>query len=166
VILYGGESNVHTFKSNCDVDDLCAPPELNGQCSNAPTAIVQLVDPIVLSCAVVEESCKCHCVCCCCDIPDSVCGCMSGMLSDNGSAGRYLSISLGIFSVIRITRPAQYLIQATEYCVPDKECMMACDDDPCGVFRSMAFPTKEFCSGSAPALTTGPHDSTKNRCGC
>ncbi len=165
VILYGGESNVHTFKSNADTSDFCAQPDLTGQSSNAPTAIVQLVDPIVLSCAVVEEASRCCCCCCCYDIPDGVSSMVSGMLSDGENARRYLTISLGIFSIVRITRPAQYLIQATEYCVPDKECMTACDEDPCGVFRSMAFPTKEFCPASAPTLSLH-NDGGKGRCGC
>ncbi|MBQ7337253.1 MAG: hypothetical protein IJW40_02240 [Clostridia bacterium] len=166
VILYGGESNVRTFKSSCDTSSFCVEPDLTGESSNAPTAIVQLVDPIVLSCAVVEEACKCNCCCCCCDIPETVSTYMSGPLSDGDNARRYLTVSLGIFSVVRITRPAQYLIQATEYCVPDKECMTSCDDDPCGIFRSMAFPTKEFCPASTPALTSAGNDSGKNRCGC
>ncbi len=164
VILFGGESNVHTFKSSSDTVDFCAQPELMDQCSDAPTAIVQLVDPIILSCAVVEEACKCHCICSCCDIPSCVCGALSGNLCD-ADPKRFLTVSLGIFSVVRITRPAQYLIQATEYCVPDKECMTSCDDDPCSVFRGMAFPTKEFCPTNAPLLT-GNTDSGKNRCGC
>ena len=58
---------------------------------------------------------------------------------------RYLTVSLGIFSVIRIVRSAQYLIQATEYCIPEKECVPVEEDDPCRVFRSMPFPTGEFC---------------------
>jgi hypothetical protein len=89
---------------------------------------------------------------------------MSGAISD-GNGRRYLAVSLGIFSVIRLTRPAQYLIQATEYCVPDKECTTPCNDDPCGVFRSMAFPTKEFCHGSVatPSIQT---DGGHKHCGC
>ncbi|MBQ2805741.1 MAG: hypothetical protein IJF08_01680 [Clostridia bacterium] len=164
VILYGSESNVRTFKSSCESTDFCSAPDPACQSSNAPTAIVQLVDPIVLSCAVVEEASCCNCCCCCDDIPASLCDGLNGVLSD-ADARRYLVVSLGIFSVIRLTRPAQYLIQATEYCVPDKECMSPCDDDPCGIFRSMAFPTKEFCPASTPALTHPGNDGHKH-CGC
>ena len=164
VILYGGESSVHTFKSDCGVSDFCTPPDLRDRCSDTPTAIVQLVEPIVLSCTVVEECHHCNCCCNCCDIPETVCSYMSGALSD-GNGRRYLAVSLGIFSVIRLTRPAQYLIQATEYCVPDKECTMPCQDDPCGVFRSMAFPTKEFCPGTPASLNTHSNGG-KSGCGC
>ena len=90
---------------------------------------------------------------------------MSGMLTDGDNSRRYLSVSLGIFSIVRITRPAQYLVQATEYSVPDKECMMTCDDDPCGVFRSMAFPSKEFSPMGTTVLTSHT-EGNKNRCGC
>jgi hypothetical protein len=165
VILYGSESNVRTFKSNCDSTDFCNEPDPSCQSSNAPTAVVQLVDPIILSCAVVEESTCCNCCCCCDDIPEILSASMSGALNDR-DARRYLTVSLGIFSVIRLTRPAQYLIQASEYCVPDKECMSSCDDDPCGIFRSMAFPSKEFCPNATSALMGSGNEGSKNRCGC
>ena len=85
---------------------------------------------------------------------------MNDQLSD--SKGRYITVSLGIFSVVRLVRPAQYLVHATEYCVPDKVCISTEDDNPCSVFRSMAFPTAEFCP---PDFT--PHEGNKHgRCGC
>jgi hypothetical protein len=72
-----------------------------------------------------------------------------GDLADDGCNNR-LYVSIGIFSVIRIERPAQYLINASDYAVPDKECTAAEEDDPCKLFRSMAFPIQEF---SPPALS-------------
>ena len=68
-------------------------------------------------------------------------------------------MTLGIFSVVRIVRPGQYLINATEYMVPDKECVEAADDDPCSLFRKMAFPVSEF---SPPTLCPG---SIEKKCG-
>ena len=72
--------------------------------------------------------------------------------------GKRLYVSLGIFSVFRIERPAQYLISASDYCVPDKECVTNESDDPCSIFRNMAFPTGEFCPRSNGA------DRTTNGC--
>ena len=79
------------------------------------------------------------------------------------SDGRYLTVSLGIFSVVRIVRPAQYLIHATEYCVPDKECISTEDDNPCAVFRNMAFPTSEF---RPPGYLPQGGNHGGGKCGC
>ena len=163
VILYGSESNVSVFKSSPDASDYCSIPTLCCSEKNVPSAIVEVVDPIILNSKVREKNdpCCCQCCCCCEDIPESICGNIGGDLAD--SDGRYLTVSLGIFSVVRIVRPAQYLVHATEYCVPDKECVAAEDDDPCALFRSMAFPTSEFCP---PEYV--PHDENfvKGKCGC
>lgn len=107
--------------------------------------VVEVVDPIILGTKIREPGDNCCCCCCCGDIPEHVVSGISGTLNDNGENDRYLTVSVGIFSVVRIVRPAQYLINATEYCVPDKECITAEEDDPCSLFRSMDFPTSEFC---------------------
>lgn len=168
VILYGGESNVNIFKSNglsggfcCDPDPVCGE-------KNVPTAIVEAVDPVVLGSRILEKISECKCCCCCCehDLPDSVLAGMDApLIFDDGEIGkgRYLAVSLGIFSVVRIVRPAQYLINATEYCIPEKECRPVEEDDPCKIFRDMPFPIGEFCTHGAP-----PHNPEKGggRCGC
>ena len=166
VILYGSESNVSVFKSSPDTSDYCAVPELCCAGKNVPMAVVEVVDPIILSTKVREhdDCCKCCCCCRCDDIPCGVASTVSGTLCDADDAERYLTVSLGIFSVVRIVRPAQYLIQATEYCVPDKECISAEEDDPCCVFRQMAFPTQEFCP---PDFTPPKGDHRPGgKCGC
>ena len=164
VILYGSESNVSIFKSSAASSDFCAPPEPCDSGKNVPTAIVEVVDPIILNAKVREadDGCCCCCCCCCGDVPQRIADSLSGQLCD--SEGRYLTVSLGIFSVVRIVRPAQYLINATEYCVPDKVCISAEDDNPCAVFRTMAFPTAEFCPPEFIPTHNDKHGSGK--CGC
>ena len=163
VILYGGESNVSVFKSNPDTSDYCAVPEPCCSTKNVPVAIVEVVDPIILNSKVREagDNCCCCCCCCCDDIPNNVSSHVNGNLCD--TEGRYLTVSLGIFSVVRIVRPAQYLIHATEYCVPDKECISPEDDDPCAIFKNMAFPTAEFCPPGYVPLIKGDHGG---KCNC
>ncbi len=164
VILYGSESNVKVFKSSMDSADFCADIKPCDSCKNVPTAIVEVVDPIILNTKVREPEDTCCCCCCCCgDIPGGIAGNLGGQLCD--SDGRYLTVSLGLFSVVRIVRPAQYLINATEYCVPDKICISAEEDDPCAVFRSMAFPTSEFCPPEFTP-THNPHNDKGGKCGC
>ncbi len=162
VILFGGESNVSIFKSNPDNSDYCAIPEPSCVCKNVPTAIVEVVDPIILGSKVHEadEPSCCCCSCCCNDIPDGVMMRLGGGLKD--SEGRYLTISLGIFSVVRIVRPAQYIVHGSEYCVPDKECVSPDEDNPCAIFKNMAFPTGEFC----PPSYYPPKGDIGGKCNC
>ena len=161
VILFGSESNVSIFKSSADSSDFCSIPEPCCPIRNLPTAIVEVVDPVILGIKIKEPGEHCCCCCCCNDIPEHVCSSVNGSLSDGN--GRYLAISLGIFSIIRIVRSAQYIINATEYCIPDKECVSTEEDDPCALFRHMAFPTQEFCP---PDLTPPKGGDHGPRCGC
>ena len=79
------------------------------------------------------------------------------------SGGHILLVSFGIFSIIRLIRPAQYLIHASEYVIPDKECVAAAEDDPCAIFRSLSFPTREF---SPPPFEGPPPGERGGKCGC
>ena len=146
VVLYGGESNVSVFKSDPDANDFCTVPEPACGKKNVPTAVVEVVDPIILNARVVElkSDCCCHCCCCADDLPQSVVSRINGVLTDGHDGERILVVSIGLFSVVRIVRPAQYLISATEYAVPDKECHPDENASPCCVFNSMPFPTHEF----------------------
>lgn len=169
VILYGGESNVSVFKSHGVGENFCGCTPQESDEENEPTAIVEVVSPVILGTRIVERVSECKCCCCCheSDIPKPVLACLEAPLFFGGNdrdGERYLTVSLGIFSVIRIVRSAQYLIQATEYCIPEKECVPVEEDDPCRVFRSMPFPTGEFCGQSAPLPP--PLSERHGRCGC
>jgi hypothetical protein len=165
VILYGGESNLNVFKSN-GTNGFCeAPTELCCSEGTVPTAVVEVVDPIILNAKVMEKRHDHPMPCCCCtcgDIPEGVIRNINGTLTDDG--GRYLAVSIGIFSVVRIVRPAQFIVQATEYTVPDKECLSHSEESPCDIFRCMAFPTQEFTTGYAPTPTQ--LKNTDKGCGC
>ncbi len=168
VVLYGGEGSVHIFRSDAG-HGFCSAPVCADGCNSLPTAVIETVDPIVLSTRIVADcgaqSASCGCGCgaeaygcgCACS-----CGCdaampleVTGMFPEGFSDGgcNRIQVSIGMFSVIRLERPAQYLVSASEYSVPDKECSPATnEDDPCGLFRAMAFPVNEFYP---PALKEG-----------
>ena len=174
VILYGGESNVSVFKSHGVGDNFCGCDPKESDEENEPTAIVEVVSPVLLGTRIVERVSECNCCCCCCegDIPKPVLSCLEAPLCFGNGDGegrggeRYLTVSLGIFSVIRIVRSAQYLIQATEYCIPEKECVPVEEDDPCRVFRSMPFPTGEFCTQNTSMMPLNDRHDHHGRCGC
>ncbi len=167
VILFASEGNVSIFKSDPFEDNFCKTPCLSGNRinTNLPIAVLETVDPIVLSSKVVEPT---TCCCCCCgvdDIPDGVTSECGGSLTDAQNE-RFLVVSLGFFSVVRIERPAQYLINASEYTVPDKECVSPEEDDPCALFRTMSFPVNEFYPPSYIAQERDIADGGGRRCGC
>ncbi len=168
VILYGGESNVSIFKSNgMGEDSFCSCPNPSCGEKNVPSAIVEVVNPVLLGTKIVESPSECNCCCCCNenDLPQSVLSAMEAPLNFGGGdrQRRYLTVSIGIFSVVRIVRPAQYLIQAVEYNIPEKECAPVDDDDPCRIFCNMPFPTCEFSTQGVPSI---PQQDRSPRCGC
>lgn len=167
VILFGSEGNVNIFKSESQGSCFCG----GGSCrsvktSNLPIAVLETVDPIVLSSKIVEPQQPCCCSCCCSidELPDSVCSSVDGNLADDKGSNKLL-VSLGLFSVVRIERPAQYLISAVEYCVPEKVCAAPVDDDPCNLFRNMSFPIREFCPPSN-FIGCSKEDDKIRKCGC
>ena len=87
-----------------------------------------------------------------------------GDIVTNGD-GPKVYVSFGIFSVIRMERPAQLLIQATDYSVPDKECTPATNgDNPCDLFRTIAFPTAQFRGSERPIAND--NGTRGGNCGC
>ncbi len=165
VVLYGGEGAVHIFRSSPTSDGFCTVPACGEMGDNMPIAVVETVDPVLLGTKVVEPTsdCCCHCFCTCGDIPHAVSG-MFGELCDNGN--RYLAVSLGFFSVIRIERPEQYLINAVECSVPDKECNCTDSSSPCDAFKHMAFPIDQFAPGRVATAQHFGCDSHLGDCGC
>ena len=163
VVLYGGEGCVRVFKSTPIEDSFCSAPCEFEEGTNKPTVIVETVDPMVLSCKV-KQSCGCGCSCCSSveELPRNVCCRINGNLIDHQGLQKHLYVTLGFFSIIRIERPGQFVLSAEEYCVPEKECLQADDEDPCAVFEKMAFPFSQFCPASSAPLRPGE----AGNCGC
>lgn len=165
VILFGGEGNVSVFKSELQNSSFSSS---NGcgvkRSTTLPLAVLETVDPIILSSKLVESgrSCRCSSSVSLDEIPDPVYAGISGELVDCPGDWRLL-VSLGLFSVVRIERPAQYLVSGVEYSVPEKECVLPPVEDPCSLFKQMAFPTAEFSSQPMPCVQ---QDDTDRRCGC
>ena len=168
VILYGGECNTSIFRSGGDFADFCSHIEPCCKEKNVPTAVVEAVDPIVLGVNVLESTNdRCCCCCCACDIPETVVSSMNGNLCyDDENEKRFLAVSLGIFSIVRIVRPDQFIISANEYVIPDKECVSPSNDDPCSLFNSMAFPISEFNCGAGASCGHSHEKGSTGKCGC
>lgn len=162
VVLYGGEGRAVTFTSNPQ-GNFCSPWDLDNMGTNDPVAVVETVDPVVLGTKI--NDCVCPCACTCTeyvDIPDTIRDIIGGDIITNND-GAKIYVSLGIFSVVRIERPAQLLVQATDYSVPDKECTAVGEDSPCELFKTMAFPVARFRGMNVP---TDDIHHTGGGCGC
>lgn len=155
VILFGSEGGAKTFSSQVCCGGL---DEQELRKSGLPSAVVEAVDPIVLSMKLVDV---CECRCCDCElteIPPCVCSCFGSDLNF-GSEGKRVYVTLGQFSIIRLERDTQLLMPVYDYCMPEKEC--ACgscgEEDPCELFRQVKFPVNEFF----PPNTVGCGESCK-----
>ena len=165
VVLFGGESNVSVFRSS-DTEGSCAMPDLVCCAKKDPEAVVEVVDPVVLGARIVDIGSQCRCCCSCCDIPSSVADTVNGTLVGDGNGdGRVLAVSLGIFSVVRLVREGQLLVQGTEFCLPDKECCEPDEENPCCTFRKMPFPTSAFCPVTSPTADNGGTARSSRCCG-
>lgn len=157
-VLYGGDSNVSVFRSDPADFGTCPHPSVSECEHRVPTVVVEAVDPVILSADVLHAP-TCPVICCEGEIPQALLAEFPGPLSD-ADGDRFLTVSLGLFSVIRLIRPAQLLVSASEYTVPDKECSAPNELTPCSVFRKMAFPVEEF-NPPAPREALPDH-----HCGC
>lgn len=160
VILYGGEGSVTTFTS--DPDSSYCSYSTDNMGTTAPVAIIETVEPIILGTKVVECGCPCsqnEYI----EIPENLRHCLGAEMAISTDGPR-LYVSLGVFSVIRLVRSAQLLVQASDYSVPDKECVAAeNDDDPCALFRTMSFPETSF-RGNGCVAANNP--GRAKGCGC
>lgn len=147
IILYGSEGNVNIFRSDACLTGFCEEVTYNDNVTtNAPSVVCEVTDPIALS-IKVEKDKKPECCCCCCcidDIPKHVTNVLDSSLCDDDYDSKKLYVTLGFFSVIRVERPCQYMINAREYTIPDKVCVESSDEDPCSTFAKMSFPINEF----------------------
>ncbi len=159
VVLYGSEGCVSIYRSGISDDFCCNDENAASFYTNMPIATVEVAAPVVLGTKVCDAARVNFTPCCVCAydcIPENVCACVGGNLCESDDNSLY--VSLGFFSIVRIERPAQYLVNVAEYCIPDKECVCGEDDDPCSIFRNMAFPVNEFYP---PSLSNSHND-----CGC
>ena len=149
-VLCGEDSRAHIFTSDTR---LGAPDGRPLHHANRPTAVVEVLDPMILS-SRVAEACE-HKECGCVQIPQGIRGLFDEDLVLSPTQRR-LYVTLGQFSIIRLERDAQLIVPVLDYALPTKEC---CDtpgataEDPCEMFSRIPFPTRQF----APTGCDHPH---------
>ena len=161
-ILFGSEGSAKIFSSKFRSGEPDIPMLRR---SNLPEAVVEAVDPIVLD-ARAEDRCKpCRCDCGLTEIPAFIAQSFDQPLLFDDNGGRRYYVTLGQFSLVRLERDTQLLIPVYDYCIPQTECSGGDQEDPCGLFRSVAFPVNEFFP---PNTVEMPKDyaSTRSYCAC
>jgi hypothetical protein len=159
VILFGSEGNVKIFKTRFIEGDNDYPTV---EQDNLPISKVEVAEPICLSARIQDLRDKLFDCCCGSDrLPNSVAAAMrkrnantrgydeedeadavSGELVE--LPRRRVVASIGLFSIVKLVRKVQLLIPAFDFCVPNKKCVAATEENPCELFETIDFPVDEF----------------------
>ncbi len=142
VVLCGEDSRAHVFTSSTRIGEVDG---LTLVSANRPTAVVEVLDPMVLS-SRIKDVCDCPCQeSTAVQIP----GCVRALYDEDlvvSGDKRRLFVTLGQFSIVRLERDAQMVVPVLDYGVPSRECCDAagCAEDPCEMFSRIPFPAKQF----------------------
>ena len=140
-VLCGEDSRAHIYRSDTRLGEYDGATRIM---ANLPTAVVEVLDPMVLG-SKVKEVCECPCQ----DsvqIPVGIASLFDEELVLSGDRRR-LFVTLGQFSIIRLERDAQLVVPVVEYSIPTKECSETpgcCAEDPCEMFSRIPFPAAQF----------------------
>lgn len=122
VILYGSQGNIQTFSS----DGTPSQGVVGDACEiiSLPKASVSVVEPIALDTKIAS------------------------ILSGNNILTRGIVITIGLFSIVQLSRPVALLIPTYDYCVPKHECCLGGggtnSETACEVFEKISFPLEQF----------------------
>ena len=159
-VLCGEDSCAHIFTSDTRLGQADGLSKIR---SNNPTAVVEVLDPMVLS-SKVKEVCDCACkentvV----QLPEGIVQMFDDELVLSGE-NRRLFVTLGQFSIIRLERDAQLVVPVLDYSIPTKECCDSpgCAEDPCEMFSRIPFPAAQF----APKGCDRQKDTAQDNCDC
>lgn len=163
VLLYGSEGSTKSFKSTFEPGGNI---EKVRKSTNLPKVTVEAVDPIVLSARLSEEDCGCGCNCgCSADIPETISDCYEQELVTSDCVKKVL-VSMGLFSIVRIERNVQLLVDAIDFCIPEGSCTEATAQEPCELFNQVRFPIDEFFPPSSSNDFANISCGNGNSCGC
>ena len=160
-VLCGEDSPAHIYRSDTRIG---SPDGSSRVYANRPTAVVEVLDPMVLS-SRVKDSCGCGDNDAMLNIP---LGIRSSFDEDlvTPSDRRRLYVTLGQFSIIRLERDAQLIVPVLDYAIPSKECCDSpgcCDQDPCEMFSRIPFPAAQFAPRNCDA---SEGNCGENNCNC
>lgn len=137
-ILYGGVGG----NSKLFCSEGCGSATPAGTDASAPKACIQITEPIVLDAKLVSAKCSSGCGGCYCEIvppePEIPCCC-----SVPGGK-QCINVTIGLFSIIKLTRCVAISIPIYDFCFPKKSCVTTSGESACEVFDKIDFPTNDF----------------------
>ncbi len=165
-VLCGEDGRAHIFRSDTR---LCGPDGITRQYANRPTAVVEVLEPMVLS-SKVREVCDCRCKeDLALQIPSDIKELFDDTLVLSGERRR-LFVTLGQFSIIRLERDAQLVVPVLDYAIPTKECCDSpgCTEDPCEMFSRIPFPAAQFAPNGCDGCSCGDNtpEYAPSSCDC
>lgn len=148
VILFGSEGKVKIFATSDP--EVCGTGS-DGDCcgatieqDNNPSVKVEVAEPLVLNAQI--KRIHCHSI--------HPLGANEEYDDDyereNLVGGRRIFppkrvvVTIGLFSIIKLTRLVQLLIPAFNFCIPTRECVASTDENPCELFDTIDFPFDQF----------------------
>lgn len=152
-VLCGEDSRAHIFRSDTHLGEFDGRTRSS---SNRPTAVVEVLDPMVLA-SKVREVCDCSGDTTTAQIPSGICCQFDEELVLSGGQRR-LFVTLGQFSIVRLERDVQVIVPIVDYSLPTKECCDAlgcCTEDPCEMFSRIPFPAQQFSPRNCDQQETG-----------
>ena len=136
VILYGSEGCSKTFTSTDTTSETQEMDPCCQKCTSLPKASVSVVDPIILDAKLL-----CKTVLNCTTTP-CVCG-QQTVYEEPPCTPKNAYVTIGLFSIVSLSRPVSVVVPVYDYCIPDKECTSN-TDSPCELFDRLDFPVDEF----------------------
>lgn len=154
VILFGSEGSVKIFKAHFSDKVVDSPMGCHLEQDNLPISKVEVAEPIALNAKIVDV-CDCRCDDCCWGegVLDNFISELRSVEHDvedleieegNHEQTKKVVVSLGLFTIIKLLRNVQLIIPAFGFCVPNKECITATDENPCELFDTIDFPVDAF----------------------
>jgi len=139
-VLCGEDSRAHIYRSDTRIG---FPDGPSLKAADLPTAVVEVLDPMVLS-SRVKDACVCSGESSP-QIPAEILQMFDEELVLSGEQRR-LYVTLGQFSIIRLERDVQIVVPVISYSVPSKQCCETpgCAEDPCEMFSRIPFPEEQF----------------------
>lgn len=165
VILYGSEGNAKIFTSeqelapsaacSCDAAACCIKHN-----TAMPKAAVRVLDPIALESVFKCAAADGH-------MPRGLqpdCSCEDRAVRP---CKRMLVVSLGLFSIVQLSRPVSIIVPSYDYCIPCKDCSASDpSESPSEVFDRIEFPASQFfpqpCGGAANYGSCDTDEYTEN----
>ena len=173
VILYGGESNTKVFTSDEKLIPSVIPECCGSFCQDTaltmPKATVKVINPVALEakfiCLPVHKGCYIPDVKpCCCNMPAPADDCHPSPIFPPKPMAMFektLVVSLGLFSIVQLSRPVSLIVPSYDYCMPQKECVTGntVQESANDIFERLEFPTEQF-------FPTPVDDGSPSNCGC